>query len=156
MKTLENILISAGQLNRIYMGEDGLNLWRAVHKDNAGDNPLYPDFYPRKIRGNWRSPDITIKEIDAIEYVEAELEKGTSLFDKEGTFGFKNFQYFEIPAETDIPSGLIIIKGGYNKKYKATHYSICPNQRIRKKDFVKLLDLLALNAEKQKRKIQNG
>jgi hypothetical protein len=155
MKTLENILISRGDLDLIYDGKAGLNLWRAIHKDNKGKNPLYPDFYPRVIRGSIRRPDITIKEIGGIEYVEAELVKGTSLFDKSGTFGFKNFDYFEIPAGTEIPVGLIIIKGEYNQKYEATHYSICPNYRMRKDLFISLLDKLAMNAQFQKRKNRN-
>lgn len=66
MKTLENILISRGDLDLIYDGKAGLNLWRAIHKDNKGKNPLYPDFYPRVIRGSIRRPDITIKEIGGI------------------------------------------------------------------------------------------
>jgi hypothetical protein len=50
---------------------------------------------------------------------------------------------------------LVIIKGEYNKKYKATHYSVCPNYRMRKDSFVLLLDKLALNAQFQKRKNRN-
>ncbi|MGL6159976.1 hypothetical protein [Microbulbifer sp.] len=69
--------------------------------------------------------------------------------------GFKNFEYFEIPAGTEIPTGLIIIKGEYNQKYKATHYSICPNHRMRKDLFIRLLDRLAYNAQFQKRKNQS-
>lgn len=127
-----------------------------VHKDSFSGNPLYPDFYPRMVRGSLRRPDITIKEIGGIEYVEAELDKGTSLFDKSGTFGFKNFDYFEIPAGTEIPNGLIIIKGEFNQKYNATHYSICPNYRMRKDYFVNLLDRLAMNARIQKGRKGNG
>mgnify|MGYP001598544008 CR=1 FL=1 len=156
MKTLEDILIASGDLALIYNGNAALHLWRAVHKDNSNKNPLYPDFYPRMVRGNLRRPDITVKEIGGIEYVEAELVKGTSLFDKSGTFGFKNFDYFEIPAGTEIPIGLIIIKGEFNNKYQATHYSICPNHRMRKDHFIILLDRLAMNARIQKGKRKNG
>lgn len=155
MKTLEDILISRGDLDLIYDGKAGLHLWRAVHKDSKGTNPLYPDFCPRWVRGSMRAPDVTIKEIGGVEYVEAELAKGTSVFDKPGTFGFKHFDYFEIPAGTEIPAGLIIIKGEYNQKYQATHYSICPNYRMRKDFFIALLNLLALNAQSQQRKIRN-
>lgn len=103
MKTLENILISRGHLDLIYDGKRGLGLWRAIHKDNKGKNPLHPDFYPRMVRGSRRAPDVTVKKIGDVEYVEAELGKGTSLFDKAGTFGFNNFDYFEIPAEPRFP-----------------------------------------------------
>ena len=156
MKTLDSILVSCGQLDLIYDGKSGLHLWRAVHKDNLETNPLYPDFYPREVRGAFRRPDITIKKIGGIEYVESELVKGTSLFDKTGTFGFSNFEYFEIPAGTEIPHGLIIIKGEFNKKYNATHYTICPNQRMRKDSFIVLLDKLALNARMKKGLKKNG
>jgi hypothetical protein len=156
MKTLENILVSRGELDSIYDGQSGLNLWRAMHKDSTGKNPLLPDFYPRMVRGSLRRPDIVIKEIGGVEYVEAEVAKGTSLFNKAGAFGFKNFDYFEIPSGTEIPVGLIIIKGEFNKKYGATHYSICPNFRMRKDLFVSLLDRLAINAQFQKRKRKNG
>ena len=156
MKSLEDILIAKGDLALIYDGSSGLNLWRAIHKDNIGNNPLHPDFYPRMVRGSLRKPDVTVKEIGGVEYVEAELVKGTSLFDKSGTFGFKNFDYFEIPAGTEIPAGLIIIKGEFNSKYQATHYSVCPNHRMRKDIFITLLDRLALNARVQKGKKKNG
>jgi hypothetical protein len=156
MRTLEDILVSRGDLERIYSGKSGLHLWRAVHKDNVGRNPLYPDFLPRTIRGSLRQPDVTIREIGGVEYVEAELAKGTSLFDKEGTFGFRDFDYFEIPAGTEIPIGLIIIKGEFNARYCATHYSICPNHRMTKVHFVGLLDTLAFNAQAQKRRHQYG
>ena len=54
MKTLENILISRGELDLIYDGKADLSLWRAVHKDSKGKNPLYPDFNPRSVRGSIR------------------------------------------------------------------------------------------------------
>lgn len=156
MKTLEAILIGRGDLDAIYSGDSGLHLWRAIHKEGGGKNPLYPDFHRRVVRGTVRNPDITVREIGGVEYVEAELTKGTSLFDKQGTFGHKYFEYFEIPAGTVIPNGLIIIKGEFNQKYQATHYSICPNHRMRKTEFVALLDILALNAQSQKRRLGNG
>jgi hypothetical protein len=156
MKTLEDILISRGELDLIYDGRSGLHLWRAIHRESSSTNPLYPDFYARTIRGSLRRPDVTVKEIGGVEYVEAELGKGTSLFDKVGTFGFANFDYFEIPSGTEVPVGLIIIKGEFNPKYCATHYSICPNHRMTKDHFVALLDTLALNAQAQKRRRGNG
>src|SRR5690554_3115655 len=108
------------------------------------------------IRTSLRNHKVTIKQLVGVQYVEAELVKGTSLFDKSGNFVFKNFDYFEIPARTEIPAGLIIIKGEFNSKYQATHYSVCPNHRMRKDIFITLLDRLALNARVQKGKKKNG
>jgi hypothetical protein len=44
MKTIENLLISQGEIDRIYKGELTLYLWRALHKSVKIKNPLYPDF----------------------------------------------------------------------------------------------------------------
>jgi hypothetical protein len=88
--------------------------------------------------------------------VVSKLGQGTSLFDTPGTFGEKNWMYFEIPERTEIPKGLIITKDAYNPKYKATHYSISPNYTMPKNQFIKLLDILAENAQKQLRKNRHG
>ena len=146
MKTVEDILIERGELERIYLGELKLQLWRAVHQSVSSGNPLYPDFEPRVVRNTVRRPDLTVDTVDGVEYVLAELGRGTSLFDVSGVFGHKNWTYFEIPAGTEIPDGLIIVKDSYNKKYAATHYTISPNYTMPKSRFVALLDRLAQNA----------
>jgi len=146
MRTLTGILISTGQMDRLYDGTLPLHLWRAFHKEQTDGKPLYPDFAARLVRGMIRRPDITIIEIGGVEHVEAEMVKGTSLFDRKGIFGERFFGYFEIPAGTDIPRGLVIIKGDFNDRYQATHYSICPDHRMPKQHFIYLLDQLAANA----------
>lgn len=78
------------------------------------------------------------------------------MFDRSGVFGEANWTYFEIPEDTEIPSGLIITKDSYNKRFDATHYSISPNFDMPKTRFIQLLDQLAINAEKQKRKQANA
>ncbi len=61
MKTIEKLLISKGQLDRIYVGATKLYLWRSLHKDSKSRNPLYPDFEEREIRaGVLRSPDVEV------------------------------------------------------------------------------------------------
>lgn len=157
METIEKLLISKGELDRIYVGSTSLYLWRSLHKSLRPKNPLYPDFEPREVRaGVLRAPDVEVKQIGGMEHVVARLGQGTSLFDKPGTFGDANWVYFEIPEGTEIPAGLIITKDSYNPKYKATHYSISPNYTMPKLQLIKLLDKLASNAQQQKRKLQNG
>jgi hypothetical protein len=49
MKTIERLLISKGDLDRIDTGKVNLCLWRALHKRTPTTNPLYPDFDPRDV-----------------------------------------------------------------------------------------------------------
>src|SRR3954468_9440975 len=140
MKTIESLLISRGELDRIYTGSVRLWLWRALHKKVTVANPLYPDFVAREIRGILRAPDLETKVIGGTEHVVSRLGQGTSLFDRQGVFGAGNWTYFEIPAGTEIPVGLIITKDAFNEKYRATHYSISPNFTMPKTQFVGLLD----------------
>lgn len=156
MDTIEKLLISKGELDRIYVGALKLYLWRSLHKTANTTNPLHPDFEPRQIRiGVLRAPDVEIKPIGGLDHVIARLGQGTSLFDKPNAFGDANWLYFEIPEGTEIPNGLIITKDNYNSKFKATHYSISPNYTMPKLQFIKLLDKLAENAQAQKRKLQH-
>ncbi|HYH05109.1 MAG TPA: hypothetical protein VEC37_18610 [Bacillota bacterium] len=147
MMTLEELLISRGEIDRIYCGVTSLYLWRALLKTAETANPLYPDFEERVLpSGRRRAADVNMTMIKGILHVKAELGKGVSLFDVKGTFGDKKWDYFEIPKGTPIPSGLIIVKDGYNDVFNATHYSISPNKTMPKKAFCRLLDELARNA----------
>jgi len=64
-----------------------------------------------------RAPDAEIKPLGGIEHVMSKLGQGTSLFDRPGTFGERNWKYFEIPEAAEIPNGLIITLDDYNPKY---------------------------------------
>lgn len=157
MKTIENLLISRGELDRIYTGQSTLFLWRSLHKNVKTANPLYPDFDPREVRaGVLRAPDVEVKSVEGVPCVVARLGQGTSLFDKPSVFGEKNWTYFEIPEGTDIPLGLIITRDAYSPKYRATHYTVSPNHTMPKSQFIRLLDQLANNAVTQKAKAQYG
>lgn len=103
-----------------------------------------------------RAPDVEIKSIGGVPHVVARLGEGASLFDRAGAFGSSNWSYFEIPKGTPIPDGLIIVKDNYNKKYKATHYSLSPNHTMTQRQFMMLLDQLAQNATEQVKKAANG
>jgi hypothetical protein len=80
MRTLKDLLVSRGELDRLYIGHLNVSLWRALHRDVATSNPLYPDFASREVRGVLRAPDVEING----DLVVARLGEGTSLFDKNG------------------------------------------------------------------------
>lgn len=158
-KTVESVFLDLGELTRVYNSDRELtvSLWRALRTDVKTGGPLYPDFYRREIRaGKFRQPDVTVREIGELECVIPKVYKkrpedvwkaqGTSLFDQPDTFAGNSWQYFEIPAGTKIPEGLIIIKDDYNERFRATHHSIVPNRAMPLTEFRRLLDQLARNA----------
>jgi len=156
-RTVEAILISKGQMDRIYKGSVPLNLWRSLHRSVKSDNPLYPDFEPREVRpGFFRDPDITLVTIGGVVNVLAEVDMGTSLFDRSNIFGASSWIYFEIPAGTVIPEGLLITKDKFNDKMQATHYTILPNFTMPKAQFCALLDQLARNAAARRAALRHG
>lgn len=147
MKTLEDILISRGQLEKIYRGKLGIYLWRGLNIDDERNNPLYPDLAPRTLpSGDIRQPDVDTEDRDGELWVKAEIGKGTSTVDKEGIFGYKKWEYFLIPGDVEIPDEIIITKDFYMTKKKCWHYSISPNEDMLVSDFLKALDKLARRA----------
>ena len=83
METIESLLISRGDVDRICKGEVALYLWRAFHNSAVTTNPLYPDFEAREIRaGVLRAPDVEIQSIGGVACVVSRLGDGTALFDK--------------------------------------------------------------------------
>ncbi|BDU39766.1 Tse2 family ADP-ribosyltransferase toxin [Vibrio nigripulchritudo] len=148
MITLEDILISSkGEVEKIYRGKSTLHFWRGLNLDDDRVNPLYPDLEQRILpSGSVRDPDVEKELKDGVWYVKAQIGKGTSIVDKEGIFGYKKWEYLVIPAGTTIPKELIITKDHYMQKKKCWHYSISPNFDMSENDYLKALDVLALNA----------
>ncbi|MEM5545171.1 hypothetical protein [Pseudoalteromonas fuliginea] len=149
MITLEQVIISRGDIEKIYRAEKKLTLWRGLHNSEVDNklNPLYPDFYSKQLpNGDIRAPDVTIIKEGSKEVVLSEEGVGTSLVDKEGIFGYKNWEYFVIPKGTHIPSELIITKDHYMARKKCWHYSISPNFEMPLDRFIEALDKLAYNA----------
>jgi len=110
-------------------------------------NPLYPDLEQRVLpSGNIRDPDLEKELKNGIWYVKAEIGKGTSVVDKEGIFGYKNWEYIVIPAGTVIPKEIIITKDHYMDRKKCWHYSISPNYDMPVSEYLKALDELAMYA----------
>ncbi len=150
MITLEEIIISRGEIEKIYRAQITLTLWRALNREDASviRNPLYPDFEPRNLpNGDIRSPDIKpFKHSSGQLFVKSEEGVGTSLVDRADIFGNKNWEYVVIPAGTVIPHELIITKDHYMSRKKCWHYSISPNYDMPKAKFTRALDVLAINA----------
>lgn len=158
-RTVEAVFIDLDELHRVYNSERELtvSLWRALRTDVKKGGPLYPDFYRREIReGKFRQPDVKVDTVGDVECVIPKVYRrrpedvwkaqGTSLFDKPDTFAGESWYYFEIPAGTAIPEGLLIIKDDYNERFKATHHAIVPNRTMPLAEFKRLLDQLARNA----------
>lgn len=149
MITLEEIIISRGDLEKIYRSDISLTLWRAINKSgHRPSNPLYPDLKERSLpNGRVRLADVSTYSKDGVLYVKSEESRGTSLSDKEGLFGHKNWEYVIIPAGTVVPRELIITKDHYIPGKKSWHYSISPNFDMPVSKFLKALDQLAMNAK---------
>lgn len=149
MITLEEIIVSRGDLEKIYRSDIALTLWRAVNKSGSQlSNPLYPDLKERNLpNGRVRLADVSTYSKNGVLYVKSEESRGTSLSDKEGLFGHKNWEYVVIPAGTVVPPELIITKDHYIPKKGSWHYSISPNFDMPVTKFLKALDQLAINAK---------
>ncbi|MCE2029333.1 hypothetical protein [Sessilibacter corallicola] len=157
MITLEDILISKGEVEKIFRGTTTLYFWRGLNLADDRANPLYPDLEQRQLpSGSIRDPDVNRKEINGIWYVKAELGKGTSIVDKEGIFGYKNWDYLVIPAGTVIPKEIIITKDHYMQRKKCWHYSISPNYDMPEVKYLRALDVLAHNAGIKVKERKNG
>jgi Tse2 ADP-ribosyltransferase toxins len=70
---------------------------------------------------------------------------GTSTFDRPNVLRRADGDFL-VPAETDIPPDLKIKQDGYNKRLKATHYTIMPRKPLPKVTLLGALDNLARNA----------
>lgn len=63
-----------------------------------------------------------------------------------------------IPAGTVIPSEIIITKDHYMQRKKCWHYSVSPNYDMPEAEYLKALDVLAMNAGikiREKRRASN-
>lgn len=167
--TVKNFFARIDGLSRIYDSENtlALFLWRASRNDQPCENPLHPDFVPRELRkGLFRPADVSVEPRNGIDYILPKAYKktpdniwkveGTSLFDKPNTFTGKNWEYIEIPKNTKIPEGLLIISDDYNERFQATHYSIVPNHPMPVSNFKFLIDQLLKNIELARSKLKNA
>lgn len=157
MKTIEEILLSRNELDRIYLGHLTLPLWRAIKAPSSKGNVLHPELQERVMsRGRIRPADVGMYENQGQQWVKSTLGRGVSLLDRPNAFPGPDWEYFVIPAGTEIPSGLIITKDHFIERYNATHYSISPNHDMPLADYIRLLDELARNASTHIKESSNG
>lgn len=76
MKTLESILIERDELERIYLGDLKLGLWRAVHQSVKSGNPGRADhregFLQQEVRGDalFHQPNYTMPKSRFVELLD--------------------------------------------------------------------------------------
>jgi len=157
VKTIEDILISRNELEKMYLGNTTLHLWRAVRKNETSSGVLHPELKKRDLgRGRTRQADVEIYTKSGCEWVRSKLGMGVSLLDRENAFPGGGWEYFVIPQGTIIPAGLVITKDHFIKRYSATHYSVSPNFDMPSSRYLQLLDQLAQNAKQAKKEMSNG
>ena len=148
--TLEQIIISSGDIEKIYRSPLQVTLWRAVALDASkhGSNPFYPDLESRTLaNGRIREADVlTYPGEHGVTHVKAEAGRGASLTDKEGLFGFGRWSYVAIPAGTLIPNDLLITRDHHIASKNCWHYSLSPSRDMPVAVYLKALDQLALNS----------
>ena len=138
------------------------DLYRALFKDNydgsiasylkpdkdlADAKELLPILHPpleaRTLgNGSVRPPDIVLNRKTQMYDPDT---GGTSVFDRPGVLRRSDGD-FCIPEGTDLPPDLKIKKDEYNKRLKATHYSIMPSKPLYKNALLGQLDNLVRSA----------
>jgi hypothetical protein len=144
MKNLKEILIDAGEIDKYFEDKVPVNLWRARNLSNK--EPIFGMVEHKIIRNNGkvRPADITIYKKDGIDWVSVkDRPRGISTFDKPSVFKRGRWDYYKIPAGTEIPNGLAIIEDGYNVALGAKHYTIAPAFDMPLSQFKHLLNTLA-------------
>lgn len=144
MKSLKDVLIGAGEIDKYFDGKVPVNLWRAK---NLGAKESTFGMVEQKIirnNGKVRPADITIYKKAGVDWVSVEQRpRGISTFDKPNVFTRGRWDYYKIPAGTDIPNGLAIVEDGLNIALGAKHYTIAPAFDMPLNQFKNLLNVLA-------------
>jgi hypothetical protein len=139
-KTLKDILISRRELDRYYGGVVPVNLWRALNVRRGGGLFDLVEVGFTQSNDRFRPADVTIED----GWVRLErFPRGVSTFDKRGTPRGKDWEYYLIPAGTQLPDGRAVVRDSYNESFEATHYTIAPDWEMRIEVFRCLLDKLA-------------
>ena len=107
-------------------------------------------------RGRIRQPDVETYTKHGCQWVRAKVGMGVSLLDRKNAFPGGGWEYFVIPKGTEVPAGLVITKDHYIARYSATHYSVSPNFDMPASQFIRLLDILAMNAKRAQNEVANG
>lgn len=147
---LKDILLSKNQLDRYFEGHTPVHLWRALNIRRGGRllDLIEEDTVLKN--GRPRPADITIRSVGAMKWVFVENRpRGLSTFDKPGLPSGPDWEYYRIPAGTELPEGLAIVKDTYSKTMDATHYTIAPTHDMPLEQFKMLLTKLATTVIKE-------
>jgi len=157
VKTIEDILISRNELETLYVGNTSLHLWRAMRTNKPLLELLHPELKRRDLgRGRTKQADVETYTKNGIEWVRSKLGMGVSLLDRKNTFTGGGWEYFVIPSGTVIPTGLVVTKDHFIKRYSSTHYSVSPNFDMPSSRYIQLLNQLAQNAKQARKGVING
>lgn len=150
MDILKDVLIEAGEIDRYFDDMVPINVWRARNlKKNWPAFGLVEEEF-RRSSGQVRRADVTIEVLNGVKWVRVRNRpRGISTFDKPDVFRKGSWEYYKIPAGTQLPEGLAIVRDFRNPVLDATHYAIAPAFDMPLKRFKDLLNVLAatLNIE---------
>lgn len=144
MQILKDILIARGQVDRYFDTRVPVDLWRA--KKTGENEPLFQivDRQVLRANGKVRPPDITIDVRGGVPWVSVqERPRGLSVFDRPDMFARGQWEYYRIPAGTEIPAGLAIVDDGPSQAVAARHYTVAPARAMPLAMFRQLLAQLA-------------
>ena len=113
---------------------------------------LHPTLEADDLGGGKRVPDIRPNEMTGQYYPDT---GGTSLFDRAKALRTSDGDFF-IPAGTDIPPDLKVSKDEFNKRLKATHYTIMPSKPMFRAALLGSLDNFVRNAIRRQYEAARG
>lgn len=149
-RTLKDVLRSMGEEDTYFDGKVPVTLWRGLREGMGGGLFALIEEVFILSTGRVRPPDITIEDKGGTKWVSvATTPRGLSTFDRVGVPAGKDWSYYRIPGGTELPTGLAIVKDGFNRRVEATHYTIAPAHDMPLAEFKRLLNQLALNAIKE-------
>jgi hypothetical protein len=128
-KTIHELFIEAGQIDRLFTGTTPTDLFRFSETNGPLSDKMlmYPVLKEYMLaNGRPRTPDIDRIELPAgsgQHYIFPRLKTGLSLFDGPGDLG-KPGSYHVVPMGSTIPPGLAISRDNLSKRVGYTHYSI--------------------------------
>ena len=146
-KTIEDIFIDRGLLDRLYTNSVPVDLFRFFESTDLPHSRflLRPVLEPYAVApGRMRSIDIERRDINGIMYVIAGTG-GVSLFDGVAPFK-KPGVHYKLPQGTAIPPGLAISRDNLSKTLGRVHYTLHPSQTMAELHFLFLLRRLSVFA----------
>lgn len=147
---LRDIYLDADKIESYFDDVVPVDLWRAKRK--GADQDIFHLVEEKFMlsSGRPRDADITIEPRDDVPWVHVDTApRGISTWDRSGTFKGKAWEYFRIPAGTELPEGLAVTKDYFNPRVNAWHYTIAPARDMPLQIFKDLLRRLAAKLIKE-------